>query len=231
MAARFVSRKDETVRLFKSDALEFWSRVHFSVPLILYVPVTLWLLYLAWTGGALSAGAIAGLYIAGGLAWTLTEYIIHRFAFHFEPRSALGKRIFYLFHGIHHDYPNDSMRLVMPPAVSIPLAFLFYGGFLLVLGKPTVDPFFAGFLTGYLAYDMLHYAIHHAPWKTGIGLYLRQHHFRHHFQDSGSGFGVSSPLWDVVFRTMPAGGGPAAATALPDPDAAAKETPAQGGPS
>jgi sterol desaturase/sphingolipid hydroxylase (fatty acid hydroxylase superfamily) len=205
MAARFVSRKDESVRLFKSDALEFWSRVHFSVPLILYVPVTGWLLYTAWTGGALSGWAIAGLYVAGGLAWTLTEYLIHRFAFHFEPRSALGKRLFYLFHGIHHDYPNDSMRLVMPPAVSIPLAFLFYGGFRLLLGKPVVDPFFAGFLTGYLAYDMLHYAIHHAPWKTGIGLYLRQHHFRHHFQDAESGFGVSSPLWDVVFRTMPAG--------------------------
>jgi len=151
-----------------------------------------------------SAGAIsmAWLFAAGVIAWTLAEYLIHRHLFHFEPRGRLTKQLFWLFHGIHHDYPNDSRRLVMPPAVSVPLALLFYAGYLVLLGKPRVDPFFAGFLTGYLAYDMIHYAIHHLAWRRSrIGLFLKQHHFRHHFQDGDRGFGVSSPLWDYVFGT------------------------------
>jgi sterol desaturase/sphingolipid hydroxylase (fatty acid hydroxylase superfamily) len=203
MPAHFVSKKDESVRLFRSDFLEFFSRVHPSVPVIIFLPAIAVLFYLGVAGGlsVLAAGLLFG---AGLLAWTLTEYLIHRYAFHFEPRGKVTRRLFYLFHGVHHDYPNDSRRLVMPPAVSVPLACLFYAGFFLLLGRPRADAYFAGFLAGYLAYDMLHYAIHHYPWKTGAGLFLRQHHYRHHFQDAEHGFGVSSPLWDYVFRTMPA---------------------------
>lgn len=201
MPTRFVSQKDEPLRLFKSDFFEFWTKVHPSVPVILYVPAVAYLFYQASVDASLSLSLILGLFLAGWFAWTLTEYAIHRAVFHFKPRVEIFKRVHYLFHGIHHDYPNDSKRLVMPPIVSLPLAALFYAGFHSLLGEPRIAPFFAGFLLGYLSYDMIHYAIHHFPMRRGFALYLKQHHFRHHFQDSGNGFGVSSPLWDFVFRT------------------------------
>jgi sterol desaturase/sphingolipid hydroxylase (fatty acid hydroxylase superfamily) len=95
------------------------------------------------------------------------------------------------------------MRLVMPPAVSIPLAALFFFGFTLIFGTPAAYPLFAGFIGGYLGYDYTHYYVHHYTPKSTLGKRLREQHMRHHFQDHHYGFGVSSPLWDVVFRTLP----------------------------
>lgn len=203
MAYRVVSNKDETARLFKSDLLEFFSRVHPSVPVIIYLPLIIYFLYQAASGSMISASVIVLLFFAGMLAWTLTEYLLHRFIFHFEPRKEFWKGIFYTFHGIHHAYPNDSKRLVMPPAVSIPLALLFYALFYWLIGRPYHEPFFAGFVFGYLCYDLIHYATHHFSMKRGIPLFLRKYHLRHHFQDENRSFGVSSPLWDYVFRTFP----------------------------
>jgi sterol desaturase/sphingolipid hydroxylase (fatty acid hydroxylase superfamily) len=108
-----------------------------------------------------------------------------------------------MIHGVHHDHPNDAMRLVMPPAASIPLAALFFGLFSLIFGMPHALPLFAGFILGYLAYDYTHYHVHHHTPKTESGRKLREQHMRHHFQDHHYGFGVSSPIWDMVFRTLP----------------------------
>jgi len=201
MPKNFVSNKDETVALFESPFLEKFTRVHYSVPLIVYLPVISWLLYRGSRSEELTSGGMLVLCVAGVLTWTLTEYVLHRFVFHYMPTSTWGKRLHFLMHGVHHDYPNDSWRLVMPPSVSIPLAVLFYFLFLLVFGPVMVLPFFAGFLLGYLAYDMIHYATHHAPIKGGIGLFLKHHHMKHHYQADTLGYGVSSPLWDYVFGT------------------------------
>jgi len=65
-------------------------------------------------------------------------------------------------------------------------------------------PLFAAFMTGYLAYDLIHYATHHWPMKSGIGKFLTQYHLKHHYKTPDARYGVSSPLWDKVFRTMPA---------------------------
>jgi sterol desaturase/sphingolipid hydroxylase (fatty acid hydroxylase superfamily) len=122
--------------------------------------------------------------------------------FHYEPSSDWGKKIHFLVHGVHHDYPNDSKRLVMPPVVSVPLALLFYGMFVTILGEGYIAPFFAGFLLGYVCYDTIHYATHHAPMKGRLGQWLKHHHILHHYRDNARGFGVSSPTWDIVFGTM-----------------------------
>jgi len=92
---------------------------------------------------------------------------------------------------------------VMPPGASIPLALLFFGAFWLIFGSPTAYPIFAGFLVGYLAYDYMHYYLHHFVPKSALGKRLREQHMRHHFQDHRYGYGVSSPIWDVVFGTLP----------------------------
>lgn len=197
---KYISNNDESVRMFKSNFLEFFSHVHPITPAIIYIPVIMYSLYNTYTNKVGVSQAFA-LLILGVFIWSLTEYTLHRFVFHFIPQSKVGQKIHFMFHGVHHDYPNDSTRLVMPPAVSLPLATLFYFLFLKVLGSNYLPPFFAGFILGYLAYDLTHYAVHHFSLHGKISLYLKQHHMRHHYLNSDTNYGVSSPLWDFVFGT------------------------------
>jgi sterol desaturase/sphingolipid hydroxylase (fatty acid hydroxylase superfamily) len=201
MAKNFVSNKDETVRMFDNNFLEAFSRVHYTVPIIIYLPVIAYLLYLSITTYSLSALTIAGLFLAGIAVWSLAEYLLHRFVFHFPAKSKFGKKIHFMFHGVHHDYPSDSKRLVMPPSVSIPLAVIFYFIFLAIFGQVVMLPFFAGFILGYLFYDITHYAIHHFNMHNKFWLAIKNHHMLHHFQDEYKGYGVSTPFWDVIFRS------------------------------
>jgi dihydroceramide fatty acyl 2-hydroxylase len=187
--------------MFESRLLDACSRVHPSVPVILFVPAIVALL----VTGIGRAGTFAALaYAVGGYVfWTLTEYWMHRVVFHFEPEDGIGARLHWMIHGVHHDHPNDPLRLVMPPSASIPLAAVFLVGFWMVLGAGSAPGFGAGFLAGYLAYDMLHYHVHHRVPRTRVGRRLRELHMRHHFQDDTRGFGVSAPYWDRVFGTAP----------------------------
>lgn len=201
MPKNFVSNKDETVRMFKNDFLEALSRVHPSVPVIIYLPVILYVLYISVADYSLQFLTIIGLFIFGLFIWTITEYVLHRFVFHFKPKSQLGEKIHFIFHGVHHDYPSDSRRLVMPPSVSVPLALLFFFLFHNLIGSIYVYPFFAGFLTGYLFYDITHYAIHHFNMHSKFWLEIKNHHMRHHYLDPNKGFGVSTPIWDMIIGT------------------------------
>jgi len=188
-------------RMFDSALLDKVSRVHPGVPPILFVPVISLMLV---EGIIRGAGWLTVLEVLGGyLFWTLTEYWLHRLVFHFEPRQGIGARLHWIIHGVHHDHPNDPMRLVMPPSLSVPLAAIFIYGFYLVVGDPGYLGFGAGFLGGYLAYDMLHYHVHHHRPTTALGRRMRELHMRHHFQDHDRGYGVSAPFWDHVFGTAP----------------------------
>src|SRR3954465_8839036 len=185
--------------MFESRLLDACSRVHPSVPVILFAPAIAILFVLGVE--RVGTGAAVLLAVGGYLLWTLTEYWIHRLVFHFEPASGLGARLHWIIHGVHHDHPNDPMRLVMPPSVSVPLTLLFGWAFTLVAGFDWGIAVFSGFLVGYLAYDMLHYHTHHHVPRTRLGRRMRELHMRHHFQDDHTGFGVSAPYWDHVFGT------------------------------
>jgi dihydroceramide fatty acyl 2-hydroxylase len=189
-------------QLFESDFLNFFSRVHPAIPAIVFVPVVFVMEWLGLDRGQ-PVWEAALLSLCGIGIWTLTEYWLHRLVFHWEPDNAFGRRMHFIIHGIHHDHPNDKMRLVMPPSVSIPLAAIFFLGFWLVLGNAAFPAFGGCFILGYLAYDYTHYYVHHFVPRSKLGKQLREQHMRHHFQDHRFGFGVSSPLWDAVFRTMP----------------------------
>jgi sterol desaturase/sphingolipid hydroxylase (fatty acid hydroxylase superfamily) len=189
-------------RMFDSDLLDKLSRVHPAVPVVIYVPEIAVLLALAFSAsGGPSALALLGLFVGGYLLWTLSEYWIHRVIFHFEPEEGFGARLHWIIHGVHHDHPNDPLRLVMPPSVSVPLSSLFLVAFWAVLGTPLWYGFGAGFIAGYLIYDMTHYHLHHHKPKTRMGRRLRELHMRHHFQDDTTGFGISAPYWDTAFGT------------------------------
>ncbi len=207
-----INHEEEPIRLFKSDVLEAFTHIHPGVVLLLFVPVLLYFLYrgVIELGAASGQGAVALAFGAGFLVWTLTEYVMHRYVFHYEPTHPILKWIWYLIHGVHHEQPQCKTRLVMPPILSIPLAFLFYALFHTViavgLSAPAwVAPAFAGFILGYLTYDMLHYAEHHLPMSWGVLKFLKRYHLLHHFKTPDDRFGVSSPLWDVVFGTLPKG--------------------------
>ncbi len=186
--------------MFQSSFIDWFSRVHHVVPVVIFGPAIAVLFAVAVDRGV-SVLAALGLVAGGYLFWTLSEYWIHRAIFHFEPEEGLGARFHWIVHGVHHDHPNDPLRLVMPPSVSVPLAALFYLLFLALLGSPGAEVFAAGFLGGYLVYDMTHYHVHHHSPRTGLGKLLRELHMRHHFQDDTRGFGVSAPFWDYVFGT------------------------------
>ena len=199
MAKNYVSNSRESPRMFKSNFLEPLSKVHYSVPLFIFLPVIGYFSWSALFPGNMSLLSFAAYYLGGLFIWSLTEYLMHRFVFHFTPKGKLMERIHFIFHGVHHDYPNDAMRLVMPPSVSIPLATGFYFLFSLFFTELPLAAFFSGFITGYLFYDMTHYALHHANFKNEFWKKLKKHHMVHHYSDSKKGFGVSSNFWDKIF--------------------------------
>lgn len=207
---RPIDRSDTPIRLFKSDFMEFFTHISPVTVTVIWLPVIIFFLVrsiLTHEANVFPWHIPLG-FVLGLLLWTFAEYTLHRFVFHFRARNASQERIIYLFHGIHHHQPHIKTRLVMPPAVSIPLAFLFYGLFYLLgavlLKVPAwVDPLMAGFMLGYLTYDIIHYATHHFPMKAGYLKFLRKYHMQHHYKTPDARYGVSSPVWDYVFRTMP----------------------------
>ncbi len=129
MAQERTARLSASPPLFENRFLDFFSRIHPAVPALVFVPV---IALLVWLGADDGQGALEiVLLLAGGVAlWTLAEYWLHRKFFHWEPDNAIGRRMHFIIHGVHHDHPNDKLRLVMPPGASIPLAALFFGALL-----------------------------------------------------------------------------------------------------
>lgn len=212
MRATKASANFESKRMFESDLFEFFSRIPAWQPPAIYVPLIAYWLYRSLAVGV-SPLPTLGLYLLGVLTWTLIEYWAHRKLFHFHPSSKLGKRLIWILHGVHHDWPNDKYRLVFPPSLSLLVAAALY--YLLSVSVGEVHRYapLAGIATGYLAYDMIHYATHHFSMKGKIGKFLRSYHMVHHFKHPELGFGVSNPLWDYVFgTTYPTQASPSAAT-------------------
>jgi sterol desaturase/sphingolipid hydroxylase (fatty acid hydroxylase superfamily) len=203
-------KESGSLRLFRSDFLEFFSHINPLVVLILFGAIITY--FLVWGVRENQAGLlwrVAVSFVVGYLIWTPTEYLLHRFVFHFSPKnpSERMKRFLFLMHGVHHAEPREKSRLVMPPVVSLPLAAVFWLLFKLLVGKLFGIPFivpslFAGFMMGYLLYDMTHYALHHFSLSGEYFRKLRQHHMGHHFKTHNAKFGVSSWFWDRVFHTL-----------------------------
>ena len=206
-----VNHSDVPIRLFKSSLLEFFTHIHPAVVVIIWLPVAVFFLGRAiiGLGASISWVVIPGAFVLGVFLWTLAEYLVHRFVFHYDPKGERMQKFFFLFHGVHHAQPQLKTRLVMPPVLSIPMAIVFYGLFSLCFGTLLAMPYliaptFSGFILGYLTYDLLHYATHHWPMRAGYLKFLKRYHMTHHFKNPNAYYGVSSPLWDMVFKTRPA---------------------------
>jgi sterol desaturase/sphingolipid hydroxylase (fatty acid hydroxylase superfamily) len=201
MSKKFVSNKDKSEKMFKSRFLDALTKTHYTVPLYLYIPAIIIMSFLYFYEDYGTTWIFFGLFVIGFTLWSIYEYLIHRFVFHYEPKTEFGKKALFTFHGVHHDYPNDSLRLVMPPVVSIPLFFVMFLVFQLLIGYGLHFAIYSGFVLGYLFYDVGHYALHHFNFKNKYLQELKKHHLLHHYKDEHHGFGVSMPFWDKIFRT------------------------------
>ena len=188
------------IRLFKNPLLERLSKITPVTVLAVYLPFVIFSIWKSFAIGT-PPGTFALLFLLGLAVWTLFEYLLHRFVFHFVPQGAFQERVSFLFHGVHHQYPNDKKRLVMPITLSLVIGVVLFALSFPIFGT-LVWAYSAGFALGYLAYDMTHYSIHHfrhpkAKWFKS----LWKSHLDHHFRDSSKGYGVSSSFWDRVFGT------------------------------
>ena len=189
-------------KMFDNPFLERMTHTHVAVPISIFVIYSATLVYWAAAYTSINLTAIPLLFLAGFLFFTFIEYWAHRKLYHIEPSTPRKKRLQYIMHGVHHDHPKDKSRLAMPPLASLLLATLFHGLFYLVLNQYAFS-FSGGFLIGYAFYLLVHYAVHaYRPPKSKLNIFWR-HHALHHYKYPELAFGVSSPLWDVVFRTMP----------------------------
>jgi sterol desaturase/sphingolipid hydroxylase (fatty acid hydroxylase superfamily) len=189
-------------KAFKSELLNRLTKTHISIPLtILFGSATGLILYAAMNF-QVNWMIMIGLFLLGFILFTLAEYLIHRYFYHIEPSTEFKAKLQYIIHGVHHQFPNDKERLALPPVLTVFLAATFFFVIHLFVGVFAFG-FVAGFLVGYASYLSVHYAVHaFRPPKNNLKI-LWSHHSLHHYKYPERAFGVSSPLWDVIFRTMP----------------------------
>jgi sterol desaturase/sphingolipid hydroxylase (fatty acid hydroxylase superfamily) len=190
-------------RMFDQNFLEWFSHIHPASLVVVYVPAALFFVWRSLATGV-SPALTAGLFAVGLFGWTLLEYLIHRFSFHYTPRGRIGMFYAYMIHGVHHAFPEDDRRWLVPPIISVAISTVIYFVLRSLFGVLS-SPLIAGGLAGYLLYDLSHYAMHRGPSRFKFFNVLRRRHMQHHYVTPERWYGVSTPLWDYVFRTTAPG--------------------------
>lgn len=198
----FVSNEDVSVRLFNNKFLDSLTRTHIAVPVSLFFMYATGLIVWTKMATSLSNVQIVGLFAGGLLFFTLVEYLVHRYVYHIEPTTESRRKFQWTMHGVHHAYPKDKSRLAMPPVLSVVIGTVLLGLFRLVLGQYAFS-FLAGFMVGYALYLVVHYSVHIFKMPKNALRMLWINHAIHHYSEDDVMFGVSSPLWDYVFGTVP----------------------------
>jgi sterol desaturase/sphingolipid hydroxylase (fatty acid hydroxylase superfamily) len=186
--------------LFQNRLLERLTRTHFLFPVILFYTLSVLMVLIAALVFHFSALSLSLLFIGGAVAFTLAEYLIHRFLFHFHAETDKEKRIQYLIHGVHHEYPKDKDRLVMPPVVSVMLALIFFLLYWVLMNHASFA-FFSGFCFGYSTYLIIHYSVHRYKPPKNLLRILWKHHALHHYREDEGNYSVSFPFWDLLFNS------------------------------
>jgi sterol desaturase/sphingolipid hydroxylase (fatty acid hydroxylase superfamily) len=135
--------------------------------------------------------------LAGIFTWSLAEYVLHRFLGHeFNTKVRFKKE--HLKHHFLDNYfaPTKVKALIATIVVSVTwLAITPLLGFKLACVYSTS---FTGF---YLYYEYVHRSLHVRQAKSKWGLFLREHHLHHHRRGIQANYGVTSHLWDLIFKT------------------------------
>lgn len=168
----------------------------FFLDFYVYPPVILVCLFIAFDHGGLEQWVKSALLILSGCcAWTLTEYIAHRFVLHRVP-------VFATLHRAHHDEPRAFQGT---PTIFSLMAFYCFAFWPIAefYGMRPAASWFAGLLVGYFLYISAHYVVHH----VGSGGFrfvkkLKRQHSLHHHSEVGCNFGVTTTFWDRLFGTL-----------------------------
>lgn len=144
-----------------------------------------------WSSLHLTWGVVGSCAVAGLVVWTLLEYWVHREVFHhrlspFEP-----------MHQMHHRLPRDMIGIASWGTFT---GFAGLWALASVWGAPAGAALTAGVMLGYLGYCLIHVRMHHGGPSWGYVAFMMRHHVAHHRGGRGN-FGVTSPVWDVVFRS------------------------------
>lgn len=188
--------------LMKNPYLEKLTRTHILVPLLIFTVISAFLIYYGLVEKGFQVPGMVLLFLAGFLFFTFFEYLMHRYLFHLPVTNPKREKFVYTIHGVHHEYPKDKSRLAMPPVLSLILATIFFIFYRSLMGDYAFG-FLSGFLMGYTVYLGVHYSVHAFMVPRNFLKILWHHHSIHHYREPDRAFGVSSPLWDLVFRTMP----------------------------
>lgn len=170
------------------------SRFNYYFGYVANITLVIWLVSQGVAGGRsqLTIDAWFGSAAAGFVIWTLSEYFLHKWLYHDVP-SPLQ-----LGHRLHHDEP---MALLGVPwwLTSIVLVALYKG--LAAEFNPALTGAVMGFTwLGYIGYCAMHHWLHHARWQWKWFVSMRRHHLLHHAKDNVN-WGITTDLWDRVFRT------------------------------
>lgn len=188
--------------LFDNPLLERLSRTNTAVPVSIFLSFSTFLMVWGYLYSQYTALAQTAAFLVGLLLFSLIEYLVHRYVFHMITNTRLKERVQYAFHGVHHEFPKDTSRLAMPPILSVVIVTVLFFLCKLAMGDYTFG-FLPGFITGYSLYLIVHYVVHaYQPPKNFLRA-LWINHGIHHYKDHERAFGVSSPLWDYIFRTTP----------------------------
>ena len=195
------TQKDEGARIFKNPFLEALTKTSPRITIVYYTSVTALLLIIGARWFSVPGIRIPFVFIGGILFWTLFEYFMHRYIFHINEYFRKAKRFQYIIHGVHHANPKDEERVFMPPVPGALITLILLGINFLIMGSYAFY-FTAGMIIGYMCYAYIHFSVHNKPPNPRFRK-LWQHHAMHHYRYQDKAFGVSSPLWDIVFGTMP----------------------------
>ncbi|PVU97942.1 hypothetical protein BB561_000201 [Smittium simulii] len=187
---------------FDNQILELFTLTPWYVVPLFWLPV---IFYYSSIGlQYISREQFYAFFVLGILTWPIFEYAIHRFLFHFDenlPEGTMAQVIHFTLHGFHHFLPMDSMRLVMPPALSVAIASAFYYPLSYIITPGIIQAFFCGMALMYIVYDETHYWIHHGYFKYDYIKRLKSYHLEHHYRDYNKGFGITSEFWDIIFKS------------------------------
>ena len=196
--------KRDHVQLYETAGWDRFLKTHPATPAAIYGTIGAWLLWKSY----LTPGFIGSTWVlfVGGLAvWTLLEYGIHRGLLHFADVNRWWNMGLARIHARHHEHPDDVSQVIISPFQTAPLALVLYGLFRIFFNSGHAGAVMAGIMGGYIAYESFHYAFHTPQalsWRWLNG--LRKYHARHHFETPDARFGVTSPLWDLVFKSRAA---------------------------
>lgn len=196
-----MKNQKKTILLFQNPFLEKLSHSNALMVIAILAFISLVFFIVSAIKVHLSILIQLTLFFVGFLFFTLAEYLIHRFVFHSGEYTNTQKWQFKI-HGIHHATPQDKERLTLPLLLAIVISAVFFFLYWIVMGQYSYF-FFPGFLFGYASYLTVHYLIHTRRPPRNIFRFLWKHHQIHHHKNDNQAFGVTTPLWDIVFRTMP----------------------------